>query len=76
MRTFIAVQQKKVFNSGWSGCVKWAQEQLQDNPAPIQILLARGGEKTARVVAEIAPEGLRMIGQGRTVEIKGLRLYG
>ena len=76
MLTFYAVQQKAVFNSGWLGCIEWAREQLQNNPAPIQILLARAGEKTARVVAEITPNGARMIRQGREVKVKGLMRYG
>lgn len=73
MKSYFAIQQKQTFAGGWMQCLRWARTCLEDNTAPVQILMARGGEKQARVIAEITPEGMRMIRRGRAMTIKGLR---
>ncbi|MCX7099472.1 MAG: hypothetical protein NTV43_16380 [Methylococcales bacterium] len=72
MRTFFAVQQDKVFNSGWHQCISWARQQLQENKSTIQLLSARAGDKDAIVVAEITAQSERLIKGGRTLPVKRL----
>ena len=72
MKSYFAIQKSNCFSGGWGSCIQWAQESLQDNSAPIQILIARAGEKKARVIAEITLEGIRMIRQGRSMDVKRL----
>ena len=71
MLSFVATTRKKSHSGGWQSCVAWCRQQVANDPkAAVSIILARGGEKEGRVVAEIAADRERRIYGGRLVELK------
>ena len=76
MRTFFAISGRRVFNGGYIDCLLWANSVVTRNHTRIaKVLIARPGEKVARVVAEITQDGLRIIQRpvGRVVGLRTLR---
>jgi len=71
MISYIATQGRDTFRGGFAQCVLWARERIAERPQPVRIAKARGGERNARVVAEIAPEGERVVADGRVVRARG-----
>ncbi len=73
MRCYVAVSGGCPSTGGWSQCLHWATQQIKENDsAAVKIHIARGGEKHARVVAEITKDGFKSIKSGRSVAIKKL----
>jgi hypothetical protein len=70
MRSYFATQGKRVHTGGWQSVLMWANEQIQTDPTPVKILTARGGDRAARVVAEVTREGGRLIEQGRQIPLR------
>ena len=75
MRTYIATNRKQVFTSGYGQCIAWALEIESD--ISTRIHRARGGEKYARVVAEVTPDKVvHHISEGRLVKVGRLLKHG
>lgn len=71
MRTFIATNGQQVFTSGYVQCVAWARQLNTDLPTIIHT--ARGGDREARVIAEVTgAEEVRQITDGRLISVSGL----
>lgn len=73
MRSYYAVQGNIVRNGAWIEMIKWARKAVVLNELPVQLLTARAGEKSARIIAEIDVGGERLITQGRIMSVKNLR---
>ena len=73
MLSFIAVANSRSYCGAWPACIAWCRRQLADHPKTVaHVLLARGGEKHGRVVAEVTGDGERRIYGGRVVPLKKL----
>lgn len=72
MRTFFAKQGNKIHNDGLDAVVQWARESIKCDPTPVKIFTARAGEKEAKVICEVTPEGEYVITNGRTLPLKDL----
>lgn len=73
MRSYIARAGGRHYSGGWNGCVHWGVEQVrEDGSLLVKIHTVRGGEKQARVVAELTSDGLRLIPNGRYVPLSKL----
>ena len=71
MRAFIAKNGKHVFTSGYAHCIAWANQ--LDSDAPTVIHTVRGGEKDARVIAEVVgSEAVRHILNGQLIKVSKL----
>jgi len=74
MKSYIGKSDRLLFCGGWLHCLNWGMEQVKaDKSAVIKIHVARAGEKTGRVVAEITNDGIRLIRNGRYVPLSGFR---
>lgn len=74
MRIFIATNGKEVLTAGYAQCVSWARQLKSDLPTVIHT--ARGGDRRARVIAEVmANEDVRHIMNGRIISITKLYRY-
>lgn len=74
MRCYIATRPGGTYTGGWYGCIAWAQDEIRGNPLiVVKLHVARPGVKTARVVAEVAANGVRLIENGRNVPLALLR---
>ena len=69
MRSYFAVQDKAVFQGGWMSVCLWAKQRTTIDE-PVKILTARGGEKNVRIIAEVTPDGMRIISNGRVTSRK------
>jgi hypothetical protein len=67
VHSYIALQGRETKGGTFAECVLWARARVCKGSPPVKIARARAGEKHARVVAEIAPEGERLIRGGRYV---------
>jgi hypothetical protein len=75
MHVYIAYKSRKeCVTGGWRHCLSWARRESENNDVAIKILKARGDEKEARVVAEVADDHLRPISNGRLIKIRNLQL--
>ena len=72
MRTYIAATKNSSYTNGWFNCLKWAQSEVESSGAIIKIHVARPEVKTARIVAEVTTEGIRVINNGRYVTLRSL----
>ena len=72
MRSYFAVQGNMVYQGGWITVVDWGKRRIQISPLPVKLFTARGGDKNARVIAEITLDGERVIQDGRIVSLKAL----
>ncbi len=71
MRTFIAANGKQIFTSGYAQCVAWARQLKTELPTTIHT--ARGGDRRARVIAEVTgTEDVHHITNGRLIAISKL----
>lgn len=71
MRTFIATNGPKVFTSGYVQCISWARH--LDTDIPTIIHTARGGDREARVIAEVTgTQKVRHIINGRLIAVSKL----
>ena len=71
MLSNVAIAGSSSFCGAWPDCVEWSRRQVADHPRVVaHILLARGGEKHGRVVAEFSADGERRITGGRVVTLK------
>lgn len=73
MRSYYAKQVNVVYCGGWNSVVMWARRAVKADPIPVQLLTARGGEKFARIIAEVSCDGERVVHHGRTIKLKVLR---
>ena len=69
MRSYFAVHGEDVFQGGWVSVYLWAKQRTATNE-PVKILTARGGEKNARIIAEVTLDNVRIIGNGRVMSRK------
>ena len=72
MRSYFAVQGKKLSQGGWLTVLDWSKRRIKISPLPVKLFTARGGDKNARVIAEITPDGARSIQDGRLISLKTL----
>lgn len=72
MKTYFALSQNSVNIGSFTSCCRYANSLLNEHDA-IQIAVARGGEKRARIVGELTCDGFRLISQGRYVDVKKVR---
>ncbi len=71
MLSYVATTRSKSHRGGWQSCVEWSRQQVATDPRVVaHILMARGGEKHCRVVAEVTGDGERRINGGRVVPLK------
>jgi len=70
MQSYFATQGRNIVSGGWLQCLSWALEKSLQHP--VRILKARGGESTARVVAEVDRGNVRLIRGGRVIAISRL----
>jgi len=73
MKTYCAIQGRTTHKDGLMGCMAWSAQQIQLDPTPIKILKARAGEPHATVIAEVTPDSVRFIADGRIVSTRALR---
>ena len=74
MRCYIATIGNNVYMNGWQACYQWAKDHIKTNSSHIvKIHLARAGEKTMRIVAEVSDDGIKHISDGRYVPLKAIR---
>ncbi len=72
MRIYIAATKNHSYTNGWFNCLKWAQSEVGSLGTIIKIYVARPNVKTARIVAEVTIEGIRVIHNGRYVNLRSL----
>ena len=72
MHSYFATQGKLTHAGGWYSVTAWACSQIQINTTPVKILKARPGQKQARVVAEVTPDGIHSVQAGRQVAVRSL----
>ena len=73
MKTFIAISGNQSFGGGLPDCLFWANEVIGEIPIAdtvVKIHRIRPEQKKMRVVAEITPDGIRKIENGREVPIR------
>jgi len=73
MTTYIASQRRTIHKNGLMGCLAWSAQQIKLDPTPVKILKARAGEPNATVIAEVTPDAVRFIANGRTVPARSLK---
>lgn len=73
MRTYFAIQGQTIHRQGFMNCLDWAAKQSEQSSKPIQILTARSGEPSAKIIAEVTPGKIRYLTGGRTISVKSLR---
>lgn len=74
MRCYYAKQGDSIFCGGWLSVLEWARRAVKKDSVPVQLLTIRGGERFAKVIAEVTHEGERVIRNGRTIKVKALRV--
>ena len=73
MKSYFAYVGKKAVKGGFSDClVRGAQMVEEDEGAIVKLCCARGGEKNARILAELSRDGLRFCRSGRMVKLRTL----
>lgn len=75
MKVFTAVNGNQSFNGNWLSCLHWADNILRHdltNDGIIKLYVCRPELKTARIVAEVSSNGIRLIKNGRIVSIRSL----
>lgn len=72
MRSYFALQGNKLHQGGWLTVRDWGRRRIQISPSTVKLFTARGGDKNARVIAEITSDGERVIQDGRSVSLKAL----
>ncbi len=75
MRSYFAKQSNKIHQGGWLTVLDWAKRRIKDEPTPVKLFKARGGEKYARIIAEVTCDGVKIIRSGRALLLKEL-LHG
>lgn len=63
----------ETFAGSIAQCAAWARARVAADPAAaVQILRARAGEPSARIVAEVTRGGVRLIARGRRAPVAAL----
>jgi len=71
MLSFVAVAGSRSYCGAWPACIEWCRRQVADHPKTTAlVLLARGGEKHGRIVAEVTAGGGRRITGGRVAPVR------
>lgn len=70
MRSYFALQGKQIFQGDWLTVLDWARQNILLDPTPVKLFTARGGERNARVIAEITRDSETSIKDGRTLSLK------
>jgi len=72
MRSYFAKQGCVINAGGWLSVLIWARGAIKQSSTPVQLLSVRGGEISAKIIAEVSRDGERIISHGRIINVKAL----
>ncbi len=68
MRGYLAKTRGKQHAGGYQDCLRWGVDLVRHNPSiVVQIYVARAGEPTGKVIAEVTDNCIRPVENGRHV---------
>lgn len=77
MRVTYALEQPgdNLCRDNFPNCLRWAQARACSTGSVVKIIVARPGERFARIVAEVTSDGVRASPSHRVIPMKRLRLH-
>ena len=61
MRCYRVIAKGDEYRGGWAVCLFWAMNKLVTSDDVASVLVARGGERYWRLIAEVTLDGVRML---------------